>query len=692
MNQRGTWQLILMAREGDRQAIDELFYSSFRPAYLILYAITADKRSSLEILAEGYVDVFQKLEMLESGSDFSETLNRYVIGRAKALFPSEDFLRLPDGCEAQAFGFRQNPPQIHDFDTLPAINLSARADEILSAFHALPLEQQVCAYLYYYAQTQPDAIADILATHENKVCGMLQKTRTTVLPQIDAVLKKSPAFRGTDAESAIPWALRVTEEYAATPDETEACRQKVLSKLVSGEILDVETQEEPEPAPEFTMQDIAPPKEHHVLRSIFSLPTLICVLVILIVIGCIVGVRQLHNYNLRRQSMENHTDRTTLTLTSTTFPSERNIFSTEYAAPTEAETTVPVTEEPIATTEAESEAPTVPEPTSPVITTTSAFDGIEFAQTGASWTITGYTGSRTRLDIPDKKDGKPITAIGDKAFYNTGVSSVSLPQSITTIGANAFGKCSALESIAIPDAVTSIGENAFSECSRLRAVTFGSSSKLSRIGARAFAACNTLSSFRLPSTVTKIGDSAFESCHALGSIRIPKSVQTIGKSVFRDCSALTSCTIDKSSELTAMTESMFEGCVALKSITIPDKVTKIGAKAFARCEDLASISFNSKLNKIENSAFSMCMGLTEVTIPGSVTSIGASAFSGCDNLQKITIPASVTSIGENAFKDCSHVVFVCPAGSAAEKYADRNHIEVEGRNSDSTYTTESRSE
>ena len=244
MNQRGVWQLILMAREGDRQAIDELFYSSFRPAYLILYAITADKRSSLDILAEGYLEVFQSLETLETGSDFSESLNRFTIGRAKALFPSDDFLRFPDGCEAEAFRFRQNRPQIHDFDTLPAIKFAPRADEILNAFHALPLEQQLCAYLYYYVQLPPDVIADVLGTQENKVCGTLQQARQAVLPQIESVLRRNPAFRGVDAESAIPWALRCTEQYTSTPDETDACRQTVLGKLISDEILDVSSQEE----------------------------------------------------------------------------------------------------------------------------------------------------------------------------------------------------------------------------------------------------------------------------------------------------------------------------------------------------------------------------------------------------------------------------------------------------------------
>ena len=291
MNQRGIWQLILMAREGDRQAIDELYYSSLRPAYLILYAITADKRASLDILAEGYVEVFQNLETLETGSDFAEALTRFVIERAKALFPSRDFLRFEQGCEAQAFDFRQAPPQIHDFDTLPALNLSARADEILSVFHAQPLAQQVCAYLYYYVQMQPEGIADMLGAHENKVCGTLQQARNAVLPQIDTILQKNAAFRGTDAESAIPWALRCTEQYAPTLEEAEKCRQTVLDKLASDDFLDLSAQEEIEPEPEFRMQNIAPPKEHRVLHAIFSLPTLIGVLIVLIAVGGIIGMR-----------------------------------------------------------------------------------------------------------------------------------------------------------------------------------------------------------------------------------------------------------------------------------------------------------------------------------------------------------------------------------------------------------------
>ncbi len=711
MNQRGIWQLILMAREGDRQAIDELFYSSFRPAYLILYAITADKRSSLDILAEGYVEVFQNLDALEIGSDFSESLNRFVIGRAKALFPSADFLSLPDGCEADAFGFRQNPPRIHDFDTLPALQLSARADEILDAFHALPLEQQVCAYLYYYVQAQPDVIADILGTHENKVCGTLQQTRQTVLPQLDAVLKKSPAFRGTDAESAIPWALRCTEQYAPEPAEVDACRQTVLDKLISDEILDVSTQEEIESEPEFQMQNIAPPKEHRMLHRIFSLPTLICVLVVLIAVGCIIGVKQLHAYNVRRHNLENHTDRTTLTLTSTTFPSERYIFSTEMAPPTEPETTVPPeteTEEPAATTEVP-----VTEPTTPVITTAPPHADFAVVESGNSVTIMGYSGTKTNVEVPSQIDGKTVTAIGENAFFNSSITSIKLPSSIRSIGKNAFHSCTSLQSISLPAAITVIDSNAFRGCTGLKAVTLPSS--LKKLGPQAFYQCSALASIALPSTLTSIGDWAFAYCTNLTGVAIPSAVATLGNSVFYECKSLSRCSIESGTHLSALGDSLFFDCTSLKSFTIPSTVkavpancfvgcrsmttvtlpasiTTIGQNAFADCISISAIKFGSNLKKIESGAFSGCTGLKDVTIPNGVTSIGESAFSGCTSLRTISIPASVTTIGAKAFYNCDDLVISCPAGSAAEKYAVKNHIEIEGRSSDSTYTSDSRSE
>ena len=710
MNQRGIWQLILMAREGDRQAIDELFFSSFRPAYLILYAITADKRASLDILAEGYVEVFQNLEALETGSDFSEKLNRFTIRRAQELRPSGKLFKLPDGCEADAFGFRQNPPQIHDFDTLPGLNLAAQADGILDSFHARSVGAQICAYLYYYVQMLPDGIADILGVHVNKVCGMLQQTREAVLPQIDAVLQQSPAFRGTDAESAIPWALRCTEKYAPQPDETDECYRTVMEKLVSDEFLDVASQEEIEPEPEFQMQNIAPPKEHRALRAIFSLPTLIAVLAVLIAVCCIVGVRQLHTYNQRRRTMENQTDRTTLTLTATTFPSERYIFSTEFEAPTEpptTETTEPETQtEPVATTETPSE-PGATEPTTPVITTAPPHADFSFIESSGAVTITGYSGSKTNVEVPAKINNKPVTTIGENAFFNSSITSIKLPTSVRTIGKSAFHSCTSLQSISLPAAVTTIEPNAFRGCTGLSAITLSSS--LKKIGAQAFYQCTALTSVALPNSVSSIGDWAFAYCTNLAGMAIPSAVATLGNSVFYECKSLSRCTIESGTHLSTLGDSMFFDCTSLKSFSFPSgiravpancfvgcrslssvslaaSITTIGQNAFADCVSLTGIKFSINLRKIDDGAFNGCTGLKDITFPYGMSTIGNSAFSGCTGLRSATIPASVNTIGSKAFYNCNELVITCPEGSAAERYADNNHIEVAGRTTATTTT------
>ena len=86
MNQRGIWQLILMAREGDRQAISELFYASFRPAYLTLLTFTDDKNAALDILSEGYVDVFEHLDLIETAESFMFRLIEFTLRRARTCF------------------------------------------------------------------------------------------------------------------------------------------------------------------------------------------------------------------------------------------------------------------------------------------------------------------------------------------------------------------------------------------------------------------------------------------------------------------------------------------------------------------------------------------------------------------------------------------------------------------------------
>ena len=217
--------------------------------------------------------------------------------------------------------------------------------------------------------------------------------------------------------------------------------------------------------------------------------------------------------------------------------------------------------------------------------------------------------------------------LGDYAFeVCSGLTSLTLPSSVTSIGNDAFSGCSGLTSMTIPSGVTSIGIAAFEGCSGLTSLTIPSG--VTSIGYYAFIGCGGLTSLTIPSSVTEIGRSAFQGCSGLTSLTIPSGVTSIGDWAFRDCSGLT-------------------------SLTIPSSVTEIGGSAFSGCSGLTSLTIPSSVTSISDRAFEGCSGLTSLTIPSSVTSISEDAFSGCSGLTSLTIPSSVTSIGDWAFEGCS---------------------------------------
>ena len=180
-------------------------------------------------------------------------------------------------------------------------------------------------------------------------------------------------------------------------------------------------------------------------------------------------------------------------------------------------------------------------------------------------------------------------------------------------------------SITIPNSVTSIGRLAFYNCSGLTSVTIGNS-------------------------VTSIGRLAFDGCSGLTSITIPNSVTYIGGWAFSGCSGLTSVSIP--SNITSIENGTFYGCSGLTSVTILNSVTSIGDTAFKNCSGLTSVTIGNSVTSIGQCAFYDCNSLTSVTIPNSVTIIDTATFSYCSNLTSITIGNSVTSIKENAFNEC----------------------------------------
>ena len=263
----------------------------------------------------------------------------------------------------------------------------------------------------------------------------------------------------------------------------------------------------------------------------------------------------------------------------------------------------------------------------------------------------------TSVTIPNS-----VTSIGEYAFYNcSGLTSVTIPNSVTSIGESAFRGCSGLTSVTIPNSVTTIGERAFYNCSGLTSVTIGNS--VTSIGNSAFSGCSGLTSVTIPNSVTSIGSSAFQYCSGLTSVTIPNSVTTIGGAAFQYCSGLTSVTIPNS--VTSIGSYTFEACNSLISVTIPNSVTSIGNYAFYNCSGLTSVTIPNSVTSIGYAAFSGCSGLTSVTIPNSVTYIGNSAFNGCTNLLDVTsLAVTPPTLGTNVFSAAGILKVPCGSLSA----------------------------
>ena len=237
--------------------------------------------------------------------------------------------------------------------------------------------------------------------------------------------------------------------------------------------------------------------------------------------------------------------------------------------------------------------------------------------------------------------------------------SVTIPNSVTSIGDEAFSNCESLQSITIPNSVRNIGNNAFRGCNICFFIcnsTYFQNDDVCLFNKDKTAIVSTIKdcvNYIIPNSVTGIGDAAFSSCKSLQSITIPNSVTKIGDAAFGSCKSLQSVTIPNS--VTSIGDYAFYRCYSLQSVTIPNSVTKIGDYAFEQCYSLQSVTIPNSITSIGDGVFNVCKSLQSITIPNSVTKIGGGAFRRCESLQSVTIPNSVTKIGNRAFWECTQL-------------------------------------
>jgi len=284
-----------------------------------------------------------------------------------------------------------------------------------------------------------------------------------------------------------------------------------------------------------------------------------------------------------------------------------------------------------------------------------------YVTNNGSITITGYDcpTNPVALVIPETITGLPVTSIGGGFTGCPNLTSVTIPDSVTSIGDSAFygsgqtDPSSGLTALAVNDSIMITGYNCLSNAVVIPDSISGL--PVTSIGDGAFQDCLSLTNVTIPSSVTSIGAAAFRSCTSLTSVVIPNSVTSIGPRAFYDCSSLTSVVIPNS--VTNIGDVLFLGSgnrytpSGLRALAVNGTMTITGYYGSSDDVVIPGTIAGLPVTTIGLGALSD-LNLTSVTIPNSVTNIGDYAFTDCTSLTNLTIGNSVTSIGAIAFSGC----------------------------------------
>lgn len=282
-------------------------------------------------------------------------------------------------------------------------------------------------------------------------------------------------------------------------------------------------------------------------------------------------------------------------------------------------------------------------------------------------TLVSLPCKRSEYVMPDS-----VTTMLQSACQHANIKTVTLSKNLKEIPKWGFQSCTALTSIDIPESVTSIGYQAFQKNTALKTITGGEN-----VGGTimaAFAQCTSLSKFPeslvsvksisqdcfygcikmveaiIPEGVTNIGWRAFQGCKALEKLILPTTLSSVESGSFKDCISLKDLTIKG----TTLGDYMFSGCTALETVAIPSTITKSGGSCFLGCINLKDVTIEEGAKALGYGVFKGCSSITEITIPASMSNSNTNIFENCTGLTKVTMNGSLTN-DENMFLNCPNI-------------------------------------
>ena len=270
------------------------------------------------------------------------------------------------------------------------------------------------------------------------------------------------------------------------------------------------------------------------------------------------------------------------------------------------------------------------------------------SEDGTYYIVTGSNNNAESVVIPSVYKGLPVKEIAKLAFaYDDNLTSVVVPDSVTTLGEGVFCGSPLLTSVTLGNGITAIPDMAFQQ-SVLTSLVIPES--VTSIGFSAFSESESLTSLNLPSNLQSIGDLAFYGCLGLETLSLPTTLNHIGDMVFLGTPWLYAQ--QQENTLVIFDEFLIDGQMASGDVVIPDNITHITGGSFTFNTAITSVTIPASVDSIGIWAFNSASSLTSVTLNEGLTTIGDEAFAMCESLNALSIPSTVTWIGGDAFSGC----------------------------------------